>query len=225
MTIRTVIVTGAAGVLGSATASLLTGQGHVVIAMDLADRITLPRSPALTLAAVDLTDLASATAAFDAVAQQFGSIDGLANVAGGFAWETIANGNLATWERLFALNVKTALNGCRCALPLLRNEASIVNVGAVGAAKAALGMAAYASSKAGVARLTEALAQELRARRIRVNAVLPSIIDTPANRTEMPDADFAAWVGPDELAEVIAFLLSPEARAINGALIPVCGGL
>jgi NAD(P)-dependent dehydrogenase (short-subunit alcohol dehydrogenase family) len=98
-----------------------------------------------------------------------------------------------------------------------------VNIGAAAAARAGIGMAAYAASKSGVARLTEALATELKPRRIRVNAVLPSIIDTPANRAAMPAADFTSWVTPGELAHVIAFLLSDEASGITGASIPVTG--
>ena len=147
----------------------------------------------------------------------------VANSAGGFAWERISGGSGGTWDRLFALNVKTALNACQAALPVFAAGGAIVNVGAAAAGKADVGMAAYAASKSGVARLTEALAAELKPRGIRVNVVLPSVIDTPANRADMPDADFSAWVTPDELANVIAFLLSAEAGAITGAAIPVTG--
>jgi NAD(P)-dependent dehydrogenase (short-subunit alcohol dehydrogenase family) len=98
-----------------------------------------------------------------------------------------------------------------------------VNVGALAASKAATGMGAYAASKAGVARLTEALAEELKDKGVTVNAVLPSIIDTPTNRADMPDADATRWVSADALAAVIAFLLSDDASAVTGALIPVCG--
>jgi NAD(P)-dependent dehydrogenase (short-subunit alcohol dehydrogenase family) len=100
----------------------------------------------------------------------------------------------------------------------------IVNIGAGAAIKADGGMGAYASSKAGVHRLTEALAAELAGSTVTVNAVLPSIIDTPTNRADMPDADYGAWVQPQAIADVIAFLASPQARAITGALIPVTRG-
>jgi len=121
--------------------------------------------------------------------------------------------------------VKTAANASRAALKLLRASPAgrIVNIGAAGAVKAAAGMGAYAAAKAGVHRLTESLAEELKADGVTVNAVLPSIIDTPANRADMPDADFSAWVAPADLAEVILFLASPAARALTGALIPVTG--
>jgi NAD(P)-dependent dehydrogenase (short-subunit alcohol dehydrogenase family) len=117
------------------------------------------------------------------------------------------------------------VSSCQAALPYLLQAGGgrIVNVGAMGAVKAAAGMGAYAASKAGVAQLTQALADELKDRGITVNAILPSTLDTPKNRLDMPDADFTRWVAPSEAAEVIAFLVSSEARAITGALIPVVG--
>jgi NAD(P)-dependent dehydrogenase (short-subunit alcohol dehydrogenase family) len=169
---------------------------------------------------VDLSDAAAAEAAITAA----GSVDVLINIAGGFAWETVSDGEVATWDRLYRLNVVTALNACCAALPHLAASGAgrIVNIGANAAYKAASGMGAYAASKAGVHRLTEALAEEYKGR-VTVNAVLPSIIDTPANRKDMPDADFGTWVRPDELAEVILFLASDAASAVTGALIPVTG--
>ena len=125
---------------------------------------------------------------------------------------------------MYALNVLTALNASRSAIPYLvaSGTGRIVNVGAMGALQAGAGMGAYAASKAGVHRLTEALAAEWKGR-ITVNAVLPSTIDTPANRASMPKADFAKWVTPEELANVILFLASDAASAVTGALIPVSG--
>jgi len=99
----------------------------------------------------------------------------------------------------------------------------IVNVGAMAAGKAGAGMGAYAASKAGVARLTEALADELKDQGITVNAILPSTLDTAKNRLDMPQADFSRWVTPAKAAEVIAFLVSDNASAVTGALIPVVG--
>ena len=153
-----------------------------------------------------------------------GQLDGLVNIAGGFAWETVADGSVATWDRLYAMNVRTALIASRAQLPLLpASQGAIVTIGAAAATTAAAGMGAYAASKPGVARLTEALAEEVKAQGVRVNAILPSILDTPANRADMPDADFGNWVTPTQLAGVAAFLLSPAADAITGALIPVTG--
>jgi NAD(P)-dependent dehydrogenase (short-subunit alcohol dehydrogenase family) len=104
---------------------------------------------------------------------------------------------------------------------LVESGGAIVNVGAAAAANPATGMAPYTASKAGVAALTASLADELRGRSVRVNAVLPTIIDTPANRADMPDADTSAWVKPSSIARVIAFLISPEAGSITGASVPL----
>jgi NAD(P)-dependent dehydrogenase (short-subunit alcohol dehydrogenase family) len=214
-----VVVTGAAGALGGAVAERLHLAGWEVVALDVAPAAHLPGCAKVAVGGVDLTDEAAVADAFAAL----GPLAGLVNVAGGFAWETVADGGGETWDRLFAINVKTALNACKAALPCLSVGGAIVNIGAAAADKAEIGMAAYAASKSGVARLTESLAAELRPRGIRVNAVLPSIIDTPANRADMPDADFARWVTADELANVIAFLLSAEAGGVTGAAIPVTG--
>ena len=136
----------------------------------------------------------------------------------------MAEGDPKTWQRMYALNVLTALNASRSAIPHLVASASgrIVNVGATAALQAGAGMGAYAASKAGVHRLTEALAAEWKGK-ITVNAVLPSIINTAANRASMPKADFSKWVTPQELAEVILFLASDAAGAVTGALLPVSG--
>jgi len=162
--------------------------------------------------------------AIDAAAKHFGRLDALINIAGGFAFETIADGNPASWQRMYALNLLTALNASRAALAHLAASPAgrIVNIGAMGALQAGSGMGAYAASKSGVHRLTEALAAEWKGK-ITVNAVLPSIIDTAANRASMPNADFSKWVAPQELAEVILFLAGDAASAVTGALIPVPG--
>ena len=183
-----------------------------------------PAERRLELGGIDLTDAAQAKRAIDQAASHFGRLDALINIAGGFAFETVADGEPKTWQRMYALNVTTALNASRAAIPHLLNSAAarIVNVGAFGAIQAGAGMGAYAASKAGVHRLTEALAAEHKGR-ITVNAVLPSIIDTAANRASMPKSDFSKWVAPQELAEVILFLASDAASAVTGALIPVTG--
>ena len=136
----------------------------------------------------------------------------------------MAEGDTATWERLYRVNTLTALNASRAAIPHLTASGSgrIINIGALGAFKAGAGMGPYAASKSGVHRLTETLAAALKGK-VTVNAVLPSTIDTPANRRDMPKADFSSWVTPQELASVILFLASPEASAVTGALIPVSG--
>jgi NAD(P)-dependent dehydrogenase (short-subunit alcohol dehydrogenase family) len=218
---RVIAVTGAAGALGRAVVERLAASGAQVAAIDLAADI--PGPVALALTGVRLDDPAGATAAMEAIGERFGRLDGLANIAGGFVWTTIADADPEVWERMWAINVKTAVNACRAALPLLAaSGGAIVNIGAAGAIKAGAGFAPYAASKSAVARLTEALAEEWKGK-IRANALLPTILDTAMNRRDMPKADFAAWVQPAEAAAAIDFLLSPAASGITGALIPISG--
>jgi NAD(P)-dependent dehydrogenase (short-subunit alcohol dehydrogenase family) len=221
---KVVVVTGALGALGKVVASVAEGRGARVAGVDHAQAQTPATPKRIELGGVDLSDAAQARKAIDAVASHFGRLDALVNIAGGFAFETVAEGDSKTWQRMYALNVLTALNASRAALPHLSGSGAgrIVNVGAMGALQASAGMGAYAASKAGVHRLTEALANEWKGK-ITVNAVLPSTIDTQANRMSMPNADFSKWVTPQELAEVILFLASDAASAVTGALIPVSG--
>ncbi|WP_372784226.1 SDR family oxidoreductase [Phenylobacterium sp.] len=225
---RVFAITGASGILGAAVAKAAAEQGARLGLIDFAKAPATdgPSGPdVLFVGGVDLTDAIAAGAAIDAVAERFGGIDTLVNVAGGFKWETHEGGGWETWHRLFLMNVQTAANASRAAIPYLKRSAAgrIVNVGANGALKAGLGMGAYAASKAGVHSLTQALSEELKADGVTVNAVLPSILDTPANRADLPKADFSAWVQPADLAAVMLFLASEEARAVTGALIPVTG--
>ena len=220
---RTLVITGGHGVLGRAVLEAALGHGLNVAVIDHASGQSAPDG-VLELGGVDLTDAASAERAMQSVADRFGGIDALLNIAGGFVWQTTDDAEPA-WDRMFALNLKTALNASRAALPFLKRSAEgrIVNVGANGALKSAAGMGAYAASKSGVHRLTESLAEELKSTSVTVNAVLPSILDTEQNRADMPDADPAKWVQPADLARVMLFLASPDSRAITGALIPVTG--
>jgi NAD(P)-dependent dehydrogenase (short-subunit alcohol dehydrogenase family) len=224
---RVIAVTGGSGALGQAVVKQLMDEGARVVVIDLSDQAPALHHPASLLfqGGVDAGDESAMRQAFATAVSHFGTLNGLVNVAGGFAWETLEGGSLDTWDRLNRMNLRSAVAACMTALPHLKasGNAAIVNVGALGAVKAASGMGAYAASKAGVARLTESLAEELKDQGVRVNAVLPSIIDTAANRADMPDADFTRWVSPEALASVIAFLLSEEARAVNGALLPVSG--
>jgi NAD(P)-dependent dehydrogenase (short-subunit alcohol dehydrogenase family) len=225
---KVIVVTGGFGVLGNALGQHLQAHGARVALLDRAETAHDPIDDdfrSLSLGGVDLTSSESASTALQQTAEHFGRIDGLVNVAGGFAWETLETGSLETWDRLYQMNLRTAVVASQAVLPhLFASEGGqIVNVSAQASLKAGLGMGAYAASKAGVARLTEALAEELKDRRITVNAVLPSIIDTPTNRTDMPDAEFDRWVSPRQLASVIAFLLSDDAQAVTGACLPVSG--
>lgn len=223
MSQRVIAVTGGHGALGRAVVEAALSDGLQVAVIDHATGQGVPEG-VLALGGVDLTDPASARTAIDAVVAHFGRLDALLNIAGGFVWQTTNDADPA-WAKMFALNLTTALNASRAALPHLKASAEgrIVNVGANAALKSAAGMGAYAASKAGVHRLTESLAEELKDTTVTVNAVLPSILDTAQNRKDMPDADPARWVAPADLARVMLFLASPESRAITGALIPVTG--
>jgi NAD(P)-dependent dehydrogenase (short-subunit alcohol dehydrogenase family) len=224
MDAKVIVVTGASGALGRVVAEAALARGARVAGVDHAVSQIPTTANRIELGGVDLSDAAQAKKAIDAVAAHFGRCDALINIAGGFAFETVADGDPKTWQRMYALNVLTALNASRAAIAYLSAHGTgrIVNVGAMGALQAGAGMGAYAASKAGVHRLTEALAAEWKGK-VTVNAVLPSTIDTPANRASMPRADFAKWVAPQELAEVILFLVSDAASAVTGALIPVSG--
>jgi NAD(P)-dependent dehydrogenase (short-subunit alcohol dehydrogenase family) len=225
---KIVAVTGSFGQLGLAVVRAALGAGAQVAALDRA------RSPADTMALdgvlamgeLDLAEPDTAVRALDQVAARFGGLDALVNVAGTFRWEKLEQGSLDTWDLLYRVNLRSAVSASKAALPHLarRGSGRIVNIGAgAAAAKAGAGMGAYTASKAGVAKLTESLAEELKDRGVTVNAVLPSIIDTPANRADMPNADFSRWVAPRAIADVIVFLLSDQASAVTGALIPVSG--
>lgn len=219
---KVIVVTGALGSLGRAVSSAAVAAGATVVCVDVVDG--QPADGVHASPALDLGNAAATEAAFAAIAGQYGRIDGLVNVAGGFSWETVDDGSIDTWDRLYQMNVRTAVNASKATLKHIPTSGGrIVSIGAAGAVKAGFGLGAYAASKSGVARFTEALAEEVKGRNITVNAVLPSIIDTVPNRNDMPDADFSTWVTPQALADVILFLLSPQAEAVTGALIPVTG--
>jgi NAD(P)-dependent dehydrogenase (short-subunit alcohol dehydrogenase family) len=219
---KRVAVTGAFGSLGSAVVQAALAAGAQVAAID---RAAAPADVhgATVLGGVDLADSAQAQAAVDAAAKALGGLDALVNIAGTFRFETLAEGGADTFDLLYRINLRTTVAASKAALAHLPDGGRIVNIGANSAVKAGAGVGAYTASKAGVMRFTEALAEELKPRGITVNAVLPSIIDTAPNRHDMPKADFDKWVKPAELADVIVFLLSAQASAITGALIPVVG--
>lgn len=224
LTSRRVLVTGGLGALGKSVGSLLAARGARVVLLDRAQVQNVP-GMAGVLGGIDLVDPAASAAAVAEANCLMGGLNALVNVAGGFRWETLEGGSIETWDAMYGMNLRSAVVASHAVLPFLRAAApaAIVNVGALAAQKAGAGMGAYAASKAGVARLTEALAEELKDAGVRVNAVLPSILDTAANRAEMPDADASRWVSPAALAAVIAFLLSDDAQAVTGACIPVAG--
>lgn len=220
---RSVIVTGGFGVLGQAVAQAFAAQGDTVARIDFAGQAQRPLDGVLDIGGVDLTEATQTADALAKVVAAHGGVDILVNVAGGFIWETLEGGSLASFSRMHAINLLTAATITQLALPALKRSVAgrIVNIGAGGAVKGAMGMAPYAAAKSGVHRLTEALAEELAGTSVTVNAVLPSIIDTPTNRADMPDADTSTWVSPAAIAKVIVLLAASDAGAISGALIPV----
>jgi NAD(P)-dependent dehydrogenase (short-subunit alcohol dehydrogenase family) len=223
------IVTGGSGNLGRATVALLAQRGHRVVAVDRAAwtldavRDAPERHEALVEADLSLPEAAERVVA--RALDRFGRLDGVVNTVGGFAMAPIADSGLELWEQMFRINVLTTLNVFRAAIARMRvaGRGSLVAIAAAPALRAPAGMSAYAAAKSGVIRLVESFAEELKPDRVRVNAILPSIIDTPQNRAAMPDADHSRWVRPEELANVIAFLLSDSASAVTAASIGVPG--
>lgn len=226
-----VVITGAFGALGQAVARAFEDRGARLALLDVSPQppsvIRAEFGPApLVFGGVDLSDMEATRRAMAATAMRFGGIDVLVNIAGGFRWEKLEDGEAETWDQLYAMNLRTAVVCCKTVLPAMfeRGSGRIINIGAGAAsARAAAGMGAYTASKAGVQCLTESLSEEVKDRGITVNAILPGTIDTPRNRADMPDADFNRWVAPEAIAEVILFLASDAARAVTGASIPVFG--
>jgi NAD(P)-dependent dehydrogenase (short-subunit alcohol dehydrogenase family) len=217
-----IVVTGAAGTVGQAVVRVLA-RDWPVVAVDFSSHIA-EAGQAMSITGIDLSD-ANATSQlmmrFDVEAD---GLKGLVNVAGGFSWQTVGEGSWDGWNAMYRTNVQTAYQCCKAALPLLRRgRGAIVNVGAYATTRAGAGMGAYTASKSAVARLTESLAAEELAHSVRVNAILPTVVDTPQNRVDMPEADISRWVTPEELADVVRFLVSERARGITGASIPVAG--
>ena len=227
---QTVLVTGAGGNLGRALAHLFARRGArlVLLERDAAHLRQLygDDNERQMLLAADLLVQGQVDAAVSAAQERFGGIDVLCNIAGGFRMgPPVHETPDEDWDFLLGLNTKSVVHAVRAVVPgmIASGGGRIVSVAANAALKGVAGMAAYCASKDAVIRITEAMAAELKDKGINVNCVLPSVIDTPENRAAMPDADPGRWVSPDALAEVIAFLASEGARAINGAAIPVVG--
>lgn len=227
---KSVVVTGAAGHLGRAVANAFAAQGARLVLLDvqreLLDRAHPGDQPGRLKIEVDLLDAGAVAKAIASARDQTGSLDVLCAIAGGFHMgEPVHETSDTQWDLMMDVNVRTLLNTVRAVVPemIRRGEGKIVTVGANAAARGVPGMGAYCASKSAVLRMTESLAGELRTKGINVNCVLPSIIDTPANRAAMPSVDPTVWVAPADLASVIVFLASPGANAVHGALVPVVG--
>ncbi|RJF91661.1 SDR family NAD(P)-dependent oxidoreductase [Noviherbaspirillum saxi] len=223
-----VVVTGAAGALGKAVVEEFLSLGSSIIAVDVnidALRAAYPDNGRVQPVAVDLTNAGKTVESLEsALAGRAANV--LCNIAGGFDMgPAVHETDDAMWRRMLDLNVATLINASRAIVPGMKaaGQGKIVNVAAASASSGKGAMGAYCASKGAVARLTESMAQELRDAGINVNAVAPSIIDTPANRSAMPDADPGKWVSLVDLASVIGFLASDRARAVHGAVVPVVG--
>ncbi len=207
----TALVTGASGNLGRAVVEALEKRGDTVVALTHS---------------TDLLDFPEVKTAVDEAIKKHGRIEILCNLAGGFRMgKPVHETSDEDWKFLLDLNARSLLNTARALVPhmIASGGGKIVNVGAYAANKGAGLMGAYVASKSAVIRLTESMSAELREKNINVNCVLPTILDTPQNRSAMPKADPRKWVAPRDLANVIAFLCSEEARAIHGAALPVTG--
>ena len=223
-----VLVTGASGALGSAVVEHLEGAGATVAATDLVapdeDEAMLDPTGDVHFYEGDFTDEEHVERVVESVVDDHGRLDGLCNVAG--TWrggDPIHETDVDSFEFLFDVNLKTMFLASKHALPHLQeSEGAIVSISARSSLEGGEGDGPYRASKAGVRLLTETIAEE-NSGTVRANAVMPSVIDTPANREMMPDADHDAWVEPVEIARVIGFLLSDAAAPTSGAAVPVYG--
>lgn len=216
-----VVIPGGAGGLGAGVCGAFLEAGARVI---VADR----KPPAVSGAAFRETDLLSedgVRALAQAVEAEHGRIDVLVNLVGGFVPGAVAESQIADLDRMYQLNLRPVFTACRYVLPGMyaRRAGKVVNVGARPGVAPVPGLAAYAALKAAVVHLTEVLAAESVGMNVQVNAVLPSVIDTAANRAAMPEADPARWVRPESLGRVIRFLCSADAGDVSGAVVPVYG--
>ncbi len=226
---RVVIVSGGAGGVGLAVTQIFAGQGDRVFVVEreaARGNIAPHLNERIIFTPADVSDEASVSATLDGIQAQGGRVDVLVNVVGGYmAGQPVHELDAATWDAMMTLNLRTAFlmskHAARHMIP--RNWGRIINFSARAARDTAANAGAYAVSKAGVLALTEVQAKELVPFHITVNAILPSIVDTPANRAAMPNADFSRWPKAEEVARVVRFLASDDAALISGAGIPVYG--
>ncbi len=220
------VVTGGGGALGVAVVRELVERGASVFvpAHSQRDAEALAGIARVSITLdVDLADEASVVAFYEGVGDRDADLWASVHLAGGFVWGPIVDATIADLRRMLAMNVESAWLCAREAARRMSNGGRIVNVTAKPALVPSANVAAYAASKGAVATLTTCLAEELAPRGIWVNAVAPSILDTPANRAAMPDADVDAWPKVEEVARTIVFLASPENAVTRGAIVPVYG--
>lgn len=220
---RIVLVTGASGALGGTLTQRFLGRGDFVIALGSQHKVPSGAAPNLVFNP-DLSDAHQVQMTLETIASKVARLDVLINVAGGFGLDDLNKPFLEVWDEMYTRNLKTAICMCKASIALLKKSSNgrIINIAAAAAmGSATLANAAYVTSKLGVIKLTEALAHELGKENITANAILPTTIDTPANRASMPNADYSKWVTMDQLADAIELLASPTAQVVNGASIKV----
>ncbi|MDX2041374.1 MAG: SDR family NAD(P)-dependent oxidoreductase [Acidobacteriota bacterium] len=227
---RVVAITGAAGNLGMAIGKSFAAAGASLAFIDrspgkLADAFSESAGHFIA-SPTDVTDPNSVTASIAEIIARFGRIDALINTAGGYrAGTPLHETPIGDWEFMLNLNARSVFVMCQATIPhmLKQGYGKIINISSRAALAGDAYHAAYSVSKTAVVRLTESMAGELKDAGLNVNCVMPGLIDTPQNRAAMPDSDFTKWVAPESIADVILFLASDGARAINGAAIPVYG--
>lgn len=226
---KVAVVTGANGNVGQAVSRLFAAEGAIValVGRKAADVETLARELNGLAVAADVTDVSSVNAAVEKIATEAGRVDILAHTVGGFAMgQPVHESGLDVWDKMMTLNARSLyITAGRVAQHMVENgiRGKIVGILARNAYKSTAKSAAYSASKAAAQRIMESMALELRDQGIQVNAVVPGTIDTPQNRADMPKADFGKWVQPDDIAQVILFLASPQAGAISGVSLEVYG--
>jgi NAD(P)-dependent dehydrogenase (short-subunit alcohol dehydrogenase family) len=216
---KVILITGGAGALGQTVVRAFVSAGASVILGDL-NPVQLPGVTALK---ADFTDQTQVRGLVNEVIQSSGRLDALVNLIGGFATGHVVDTDVSLWQRMLAMNLTSAFLLSQAVLPsmLERRQGRIVHVAAQAALEPFPGAAAYIVSKAGLVALIRTLSKELNGSGVTVNGVLPSTIDTPANRKAMPEADLSKWARPESIARTLAFLASDDANQINGALIPI----
>ena len=214
---KLIVVTGGLGILGYAITQAANNMGAVVALIDRVEPRNADHGAMLVVSGIDLADAESAKDAFRQIAEKLGPVHALMNVAGAFDWNKVIDGGVDAWTNMYRANVLSAVGASIAALDHMGSGGAIVNVAAAATTRAAAGMGAYTAAKSGVLRLTESLADELKARGIRVNCVSPTVLDTPRNRADMPDADAGKWLQPADLARTMLFLASAQSKALTGA--------
>jgi len=227
---RVVMISGAAGNLGIATAKAFSDDGDSLVLLDRAENrlqgINTESTDHLLLNSVDLTDPEAVDRAAEAALGRYDKIDVLVHTMGGFRYgTTVENTSVEDWDFMFNLNARSSFIICKAVLPQMisRGSGAIVLIGARPGIKGIAKGAAYSASKSAVLRLTESISVENKHVGIRINAILPGTIDTPQNREQNPEGNFEKWVTPEALARVVLFLTSDAASPIHGALIPAYG--